>query len=35
MQAFANLRAKLEELAKTYSNFYTLLPGQQEEAIRT
>jgi len=31
VQAFANLRAKLEELAKTYSNFYTLLPGQQEE----
>ncbi|MGA8072415.1 MAG: Xaa-Pro peptidase family protein [Candidatus Acidiferrales bacterium] len=31
VQAFANLRAKLEELAKTYSNFYTLLPGQEEE----
>lgn len=31
VQAFANLRAKLEELAKTYSNFYTLLPGQQDE----
>ncbi len=31
VEAFANLRAKLEELAKTYSNFYTLLPGQQEE----
>ncbi|HUJ83562.1 MAG TPA: aminopeptidase P N-terminal domain-containing protein, partial [Candidatus Acidoferrales bacterium] len=31
VQAFANLRSKLEELAKTYSNFYTLLPGQQEE----
>jgi Xaa-Pro aminopeptidase len=33
VQAFANLRAKLEELAKTYSNFYTLLPGQQEEGF--
>ena len=31
VQAFASLRSKLEELAKTYSNFYTLLPGQQEE----
>lgn len=31
VQAFANLRAKLEELAKTYSNFYTLLAGQQDE----
>ncbi len=31
VQAFANLRGKLEELAKTYSNFYTLLPGQQDE----
>jgi Xaa-Pro aminopeptidase len=31
VQAFATLRGKLEELAKIYSNFYTLMPGQQEE----
>jgi Xaa-Pro aminopeptidase len=31
VEAFANLRGKLEELAKTYSNFYTLLPGQHDE----
>jgi Xaa-Pro aminopeptidase len=31
VQAFATLRGKLEELAKVYSNFYTLMPGQQEE----
>jgi Xaa-Pro aminopeptidase len=31
VQAFATLRGKLEELAKVYSNFYTLMPGQQDE----
>ena len=31
VQAFATLRGKLEELSKIYSNFYTLMPGQQEE----
>jgi Xaa-Pro aminopeptidase len=31
VEAFASLRGKLEELATIYSNFYTLLPGQQEE----
>ena len=31
VQAFATLRGKLEELAKVYSNFYTLMPGQEEE----
>jgi Xaa-Pro aminopeptidase len=31
VEAFATLRGKLEELAKVYSNFYTLMPGQQEE----
>jgi len=31
VQAFASLRGKLEELAKIYSNYYTLLPGQDEE----
>ena len=31
VQAFSTLRARLEDLAKTYSTFYTLLPGQQEE----
>lgn len=29
--AFATLRGKLEELAKVYSNFYTLMPGQEEQ----
>src|SRR6202046_3509907 len=31
VEAFASLRGKLEELAKIYSNYYTLLPGQDEE----
>ncbi len=31
VEPFANLRAKLEDLSKIYPNFYTLLPGQQEE----
>jgi Xaa-Pro aminopeptidase len=31
VQAFANLRGKLEDLAKVYPTFYTLLAGQQEE----
>ncbi len=31
VEAFASLRPKLEELAKIYSNFYTLMPGQEEE----
>ena len=31
VEAFATLRGKLEELAKVYSNFYTLMPGQEEE----
>ncbi len=31
VEAFPNLRGKLEDLAKTYSTFYTLLPGQHEE----
>jgi len=31
VEAFATLRGKLEELAKVYSNFYTLMPGQLEE----
>jgi len=31
VDAFANLRGKLEELAKIYPAFYTLLPGPQEE----
>ncbi len=33
VQPFANLRAKLEDLAKIYPAFYTLLPGQQEEGF--
>jgi len=31
VEVFANLRGKLEDLAKIYPTFYTLLPGQQEE----
>jgi Xaa-Pro aminopeptidase len=31
VEAFATLRGKLEELSKVYSNFYTLMPGQEEE----
>jgi len=31
VDAFANLRGKLEDLARIYPTFYTLLPGQQEE----
>ena len=30
VQAFPNLRPKLEELAKTFSRFYTLLPAHEE-----
>jgi Xaa-Pro aminopeptidase len=31
VEVFANLRGKLEDLARIYPTFYTLLPGQQEE----